>query len=371
MPIGVGVAPCFCSLFFAFALAFLSFLKYNIVVAGVLLFPFSVVAAVLPSLSVVSRVACCWAASGFGVRPSGRGLGGFVAVVGFRRSSLASGFAALWGARLPFVCRGCVVRFGGGLFWVSVPVLPASVPALVRSSRAPLVVVGSPPALRSAFLAGGVWSVWAPPFPSPAGRGPSFSRPAPGARRRAFAAFWALGWPLPPRPVLAPPAVRSAVSAAPAVAFCGSRRAAPPAAVLGSVASLVPSSAPVLVGCVGGLCAAVRGRFARASVFRASSFGAGRGAFVARSVALVRACASAGGVWLSFPLAPCPPGLVPSARSSACFCGSGSGSWASLCLAVGLGVSAFVWLPPGVVPPAWLSSLGGGWFRAASPARLF
>jgi hypothetical protein len=97
-------------------------------------------------------------------------------------------------------------------------------------------------------------------------------------------------------------------------------------------------------------------------VFRVS--GLGRGAFAARSAAFVSALAASGGVLFSFPSAGCPSGLVPAASASRCFSGSGSGSWASLAFAVGLGVPAFVWLPAGVAPPAaWgFVSLGGGWW---------
>lgn len=81
-----------------------------------------------------------------------------MAAVGFASSSAASGFARLWAVRLPAVCRGCAVRSSGGLSWVSVPVLPASAPAVVRAG-APLVAVGAPPAVRSAVAGGGVWAV--------------------------------------------------------------------------------------------------------------------------------------------------------------------------------------------------------------------
>lgn len=327
--------------------------------------PLSLVVAVLalPSVSAVSRSACCLSASGFAVRPSSRGLGGFVAAVGFRRPAAAAAFAVLWARALPSVCRGCVVRVASGLSWVSVPVLAASVPAVVVAGGGPLVVVGSPPSVRSAVASSPLWA--AAPAPAPVVPVPPPPRPAPGSRRLLFAAVFAVGWPFPASPV--PSAVSAAVSAAPAVAFCGSRRVAPPSGVLAGVAGLVAPLAPVLVGCVGGLCAAVRSRFPAARVFRASSFGSGASAFARRSVALVRACAAAGGVWLSFPASACPPGLRPSASSSACFSGSGSGSWASLCFAVGSGVPAFVWLPAGCVAPSWLVSLGGGWFRAVLP----
>lgn len=113
--------------------------------------------AMLPSLSALSRSACRLGASGFACRPSQRALGGFVAVAAFSSAVSAGLFAKSWGAVLPVRCRGCVVRFSGGLAWVSVPVLPASAPSAVRAG-APLVAVGSPPAVRSAIAAGGVWS---------------------------------------------------------------------------------------------------------------------------------------------------------------------------------------------------------------------
>ena len=167
------------------------------------------------------------------------------------------------------------------------------------------------------------------------------------------------------------PEVVAAVSSAPVVGFSGSRSLVPPVALVAAVAGLVPATAVVAVGCAGGVDEAFRSVFgARASVFRASTFGSGTGAFAARSVACVRSCV--GGVWLSFPAGPCPAGLVPSASSSACFRGFGSGSWASLAFAVGLGVSSFCWLPPGVAAPSWLVPVGGGWFApAAVPLSLF
>ncbi len=112
----------------------------------------------LPSLSSLSRSACRFGSSGFAVRPSSRGLGGFVAAVGFRRPVLASEFARYWAAGLPRGCNGCVLKRKGGFFWVSVPVWPASVPAVVRQGAGPVWVVGSPPACRRAVAGGGVWS---------------------------------------------------------------------------------------------------------------------------------------------------------------------------------------------------------------------
>ena len=158
------------------------------------------------------------------------------------------------------------------------------------------------------------------------------------------------------------------------VGFSGSRSLAGVSrAALSVAASSVSPSASVLVGCAGGVDEFFRSQFPCARVFSASSFGIGRGAFARRSVAVVSAVASTGGCWVSFPSSACPAGLVPSASSSRCFSGSGSGSWASLAFALGSGVPCFVCLPAGVPAPAgWgLSSVGGGWFVSSPvPAQL-
>jgi hypothetical protein len=136
----------------------------------------------------------------------------------------------------------------------------------------------------------------------------------------------------------------------PCVGVSGSRSVVPP--VLSSVLGLLGRAPfPVLVGCADGVDGAVRSGLPseRLRVFRA--VGRGRGALAGRSLACVRAVAAAGGLWLSFPSGPCPAGLLPSAAGGS-FCGSGSGSWASLAVAVGLGVPSLVLLPPGVCPPA-------------------
>jgi hypothetical protein len=152
-----------------------------------------------------------------------------------------------------------------------------------------------------------------------------------------------------------------------AVGFSGSRSLPPCSVVaLRSVAALVSPSAVVSVGCARGADSLARSLFPRARVFSVASgrFGSGRGAFAARSVACVRSVAPAG-LWVAFPSAPCPAGLLPSPLSSRCFSGLGSGSWASLALAIGLGCACLVFLPPGVpAPVGWgLVSPGGGWFR--------
>jgi hypothetical protein len=152
--------------------------------------------------------------------------------------------------------------------------------------------------------------------------------------------------------------VSSALSCS-VVGFSGSRSVVP--AVLGSVLAGL-SAGSVLVGCARGVDGAVRASVPGCRVFRVS--GSGRSAFAARSVRFVRALAAEGGVLFSFPGRACPAGLVPSADSRACFCGLGSGSWASLALALGLGVPCCVWLPAGVsVPAGWgLIPVGAGWW---------
>lgn len=164
------------------------------------------------------------------------------------------------------------------------------------------------------------------------------------------------------------PRVLSVVSSASAVGFSGSRFEFVPYSVR-LVAAAVPAGVPVFVGCASGVDAAVRGFFPGARVFSASAFGSGRGSFAARSAACVRAVSAAGGLWVSFPSRPCPAGLAPSASSSRAFCGSGSGSWASLAFAVGLGVPCLVWC---VAPPAaWgFVSLGGGWWFRCAPVPV-
>ena len=163
------------------------------------------------------------------------------------------------------------------------------------------------------------------------------------------------------------------ISDFPCVGFSGSRSLVGVSrpALVAAVRAVSPS-ASVVVGCAGGVDEFFGCQFPhRARVFRASSFGSGRSSFARRSVAVVSAVAAAGGCWVSFPSSPCPAGVVPSSSSSRCFCGGGSGSWASLAYAAGCGVPCFVCLPAGVAAPPWLSSVGGGWFVTAPvPAQL-
>ena len=191
----------------------------------------------------------------------------------------------------------------------------------------------------------------APRGPLRAGSGlPKGSKKAPGL------SLW-------PRSVMSVSVLSSIIASAHTVGVSGSRAPSPASRSVcrWALAQLAPSAA-VVVGCARGIDACTRVRVPSARVVRASAFGAGPGALAARSSAVVRAVAGAGAaaLWLSFPSGPCPAGLVPSPSSSACFAGYGSGSWASLALAVGRGVPALAFLPPGVSAPA-------GWGFAPVP----
>lgn len=129
------------------------------------------------------------------------------------------------------------------------------------------------------------------------------------------------------------------------------------------VASVVGAGRCVAVGCAPGLDSYVRREEGSSVVFRVEEYGSGAGAFAARSVACVQAVAASGSGcgWVSFPDVPCPCGLRPSSVASRCFCGLGSGSWASAALAAGLRIPVVVFgLPVHALPAAW-----GEWVPAA------
>jgi hypothetical protein len=175
-------------------------------------------------------------------------------------------------------------------------------------------------------------------------------------------------------------AVARLLRSASVVGVSGSRSAGPGCvrAVSWAVGQ-VASGASVVTGCMSGIDRVARSLVPGAVVFQASRFGRGRGRFARRSIAAVRRVAASGragggpgmALWVSAPGRACPRGLAPSASPSACFAGFGSGSWASLALALGLGVRALVWLPSGVAPPSgWGLSLlcrgrSGAWWASS------
>jgi len=153
--------------------------------------------------------------------------------------------------------------------------------------------------------------------------------------------------------------VVSFVSSFSSFGVCGSRVAGSPAVRLASV--VVPAVAglgAVSCGCASGVDSVAR-PFA-SSVFPVSSFGSGRAAFALRSVAFVQSLASSPHpVLFVFPSGACPPALFPSSSSRACFCGLGSGSWASAAFAAGLGIPVVVFGLPASSLPSW--SLFSSW----------
>ena len=164
----------------------------------------------------------------------------------------------------------------------------------------------------------------------------------------------------------------SVLSTASLVGFSGSRVGCPALRSAFDAAVAVVGSRSVIVGCARGVDAWARAAFPSASVFAVSSgrWGRGRGAFAGRSAAFVSALASSGGVLVSLPALGSRPaaGLVPSSSSSRCFCGGGSGSWASLAFAVGCGVPCVVFLESFSAPAGWgLSPLAvsPSWFEFA------
>lgn len=166
------------------------------------------------------------------------------------------------------------------------------------------------------------------------------------------------------------PSVQSLIAAAPAVVVCGSRQPSTAGLFLASQVLLSVPPVPSACGCCAGIPLLWRSRFPGAgsvpqpagrtrvfhcgscSVFVAGRFPTRRSALVARSCQLVAWAAQRGALWLSFPSVVCPPAL---SSASSCWVSTGSGSWSSLALAAGAGLSCLVfpvagWSPwPGFV----------------------
>lgn len=155
----------------------------------------------------------------------------------------------------------------------------------------------------------------------------------------------------------------------PCVGFSGARRLSRVwfPLVAGVVRSVLASGRVVVVGDCSGLDRFVRevaGPWcAVARVSPGSVRRRGAGAFVARSVRVVRAVARRrffpGSGFVVFVSSPCPSSVVPGSSWSS----GGSGSWSSAALAAGLGLPLVVfWCASGPFPaPSW----GGRWVPAA------
>lgn len=135
------------------------------------------------------------------------------------------------------------------------------------------------------------------------------------------------------------------------IGFSGSRSSVPSGC--SDVVGLVRPGAIVAVGCAHGVDKFFRSQFPWSSVFVAREFGRGKSSFARRSIAFVGFLQASGGLLVSFPAATCPPSLVPSCDSSKCFSGLGSGSWATLALAIGLGVPTVVCCESSWLPSYW------------------
>lgn len=170
--------------------------------------------------------------------------------------------------------------------------------------------------------------------------------------------------------------VRQTLITSEVVGFSGSRGSEIHQALYDAVNVILSAGkfAPtVAVGDARGVDAVVGSSLPSAKIFKASDFGYGRGSFAARSIAVVKYVsenAGSRGLWVSFPSNMCPSGLLVSSSASKCFCGSGSGTWASLAYAAGSNIPALVF---GQEPPAsWdFSELepGSGWFYRGCESR--
>lgn len=157
-------------------------------------------------------------------------------------------------------------------------------------------------------------------------------------------------------------------------AFSGSRNCPNCAAAVAAFVPFVPKGSGVLVGDCSGVDRCVRTAFRQAHVFWAACYG---GILARRSAAVVEACVEANGLFCSFPSGKCPASVKPSRSVRACFNGSGSGSWASLALAIGHGSACLVCVHPHLAP-SWLVNravwLGGSyWFvqTQTMPTEIF
>jgi len=135
------------------------------------------------------------------------------------------------------------------------------------------------------------------------------------------------------------------------IAFTGSR--APSGAslsVCSQVAGLLwahmPVGARVGVGCCSGIDQAVRHQVPGVVLFSVARPVVHRGAFVVRSIRLVRwLCRGAGAVLFAFPSHGCPSGVVAGSSWAGC----GSGTWGTVALALGSGARVVVFVPRGAV----------------------
>lgn len=98
----------------------------------------------------------------------------------------------------------------------------------------------------------------------------------------------------------------------------------------------------VVTGCARGADAAVRSAVPLATIFSASDFGSGKSSFARRSIEMIRSLPPES-ILVAFPDKPCPGQILPNASASKCFCGAGSGTWATIAYAAGLGHTIYLY----------------------------
>jgi len=111
----------------------------------------------------------------------------------------------------------------------------------------------------------------------------------------------------------------------------------------------------VLVGDAPGADDAVRCGVPSAQVFYPLAHLPHRAALAIRSVSMIKALAlSTAPLLIAYPISPCPDGLRPSRHAQDCFNGKRSGTWATVCYAIGRDIPVIYW--PGEAktpPPGW------------------
>lgn len=146
------------------------------------------------------------------------------------------------------------------------------------------------------------------------------------------------------------------------VGFSGSRDGGPQDLIAGVVGK-VRSDALICVGCAKGVDAQVRSlcHDRPLKIFKASEYpGANYAVKLAnRSSALVGCLIINNGILIAFPNAACPSGVEPCQRWRSA---KGSGTWGTIALAVGRGLTTIVHLPGALAPPDWVDRLNGDWY---------
>lgn len=147
------------------------------------------------------------------------------------------------------------------------------------------------------------------------------------------------------------------------IAFSGSRDGCPES-LIQSIATKIPPSTQILVGCARGVDAQVRAIYPDALIYRATDYEAETwpAKLAMRSAAMVADIRGDGSCLIAIPMKPCPPKVKPCTIWQP---SSGSGTWGTIALAAGLGVPTVFHLPLGMAAPDWddrVTQVMGGWF---------